>query len=115
MPNFNKRFTDVLTLSRSVKRAHWTPTDRSVKLGEEFGEFSEAVLHKRGLLPHKTMKEPIEGEAADIVICTLDTLASVYPELTPEEVINMLNEQLKLKVHKWHSIQEAYKEVINEL
>ena len=80
------------------------PLVRHAKMVEESGEFAEALLHKLGHLPHKTMKEPIEGEVADIIICALDTLRSVYMDMSREEFENMLQNQLDLKSKKWESI-----------
>lgn len=74
---------------------------------EEVGEFSEALLHKLGYLPHKTMKEPLEGEAADIIICVIDTMAAAYPDLSYEELNDMLIEQLVKKSRKWITVMAA--------
>ena len=79
----------------------WSPLVRNAKIMEEVGEFSEALLFKLGHLPHKKMKEPIEGEAADVILCILDTLASVYPEMTHDELSEMLEKQLIKKSQKW--------------
>ena len=79
----------------------WPALVRNAKIMEEVGEFSEALLFKLGHLPHKNMKEPIEGEAADIILCVIDTLASVYPELTASELSDMLEKQLTKKSQKW--------------
>jgi NTP pyrophosphatase (non-canonical NTP hydrolase) len=80
---------------------------RGLKLGEEFGEFSEALLHSQGLLPHKEMKEPLVGEAADVIICTLDALAGAHPDWAPEYLIDRLNEQLDKKSDKWLRVMRA--------
>lgn len=77
---------------------------RHTKLTEECGEFAEALLHKLGYLPHKTMKEPIEGEAADVIICVIDTLREVYQDLSKEEFFDMLQKQLDLKGQKWDNV-----------
>ena len=53
---------------------------------EEVGEFSEALMHKMGFLPHKTMKEPLVGEAADVIITVLDTLSAAYPRRFPRSI-----------------------------
>ena len=74
---------------------------RNSKIMEELGEFSEALLHKLGFLPHKKMKEPIEGEAADIIICVIDALAGAYPDKSETELVDMLELQLTLKSEKW--------------
>ncbi len=80
------------------------PLVRHAKLVEESGEFAEALLHKLGFLPHKTMKEPIEGEVADIIICALDTLRSVYQDMDKQEFLDMLQKQLDLKSKKWEDV-----------
>lgn len=77
---------------------------RHAKLTEEAGEFAEALLHHFGWLKHKTMKEPIEGEAADMIICIIDTLRDVYQDLTKEEFEAMLQKQLDKKGQKWESV-----------
>ena len=79
------------------------PLARNAKAMEELGEFSEALLHKLGHLPHKTMKEPIEGEAADVIICIIDALAGAYPELSADELHKMLKAQVEKKSQKWIS------------
>lgn len=80
---------------------------RNAKIMEELGEFSEALLHKLGHLPHKTMKEPIEGEAADVIICVVDALAGVYPSLNADELYEMLQLQLSKKSDKWVKVMHA--------
>jgi NTP pyrophosphatase (non-canonical NTP hydrolase) len=77
---------------------------RHAKMTEECGEFAEALLHNLGYSPHKTMKEPIEGEAADVIICVIDVLREVYRDLSTEEFKSMLQYQLDLKSKKWESI-----------
>jgi len=93
-----------------------TPTNnfpvlaRNSKIMEELGEFSEALLHKLGMLPHKEMKEPIEGEAADVIICVIDALAGAYPEMTAEGLTGMLEFQLGKKSLKWKTVMEIRNE-----
>ena len=77
---------------------------RSTKLTEEVGEFAEALLHHEGYLPHKVMKEGIEGEAADIIICVIDVLVAAYPTLSDTEIVDLVNAQLHLKSEKWRTI-----------
>ncbi len=79
---------------------------RNSKIMEELGEFSEALMHKLGYLPHKTMKEPLMGEAADVIICVLDTLSAAYPELTEDELYNELQEQFVKKSEKWKTVMK---------
>lgn len=81
-----------------------------VKLMEEVGEFAEAFNHSKGNLPHKTMKENIEGEAADVIICALSVLARVYKDKSPNEIIDILTLQLKLKSDKWLKVIDYAKQ-----
>lgn len=96
-------------LTQIVKQAQQSdnllpPQVRSAKLMEEVGEFAETVLVAHGYLTHKKPKEPPEGEAADVIICVLDTLAGVYPELSPEWLIDSLMVQLIKKRAKWTDV-----------
>ena len=77
---------------------------RHAKLVEESGEFAEAVNHKLGYLPHKTMKEPAMGEVADVIICVLDTARSLHLELSDDEFKAELQKQLDLKSKKWETV-----------
>lgn len=52
------------------------------------------------------MKEPIEGEVADVIICVLDTLRAVYPEQTPTEFLAMVQYQIDKKSARWANIIE---------
>ena len=89
------------------RRSHNDLLYRQVKLSEETGELAEAVLHVEGFSPHKKMKEPIEGEVADVVICALDILMEAYPEDSVEESKERLFKALDLKSLKWVKIVEA--------
>ena len=80
---------------------------RLAKLMEEAGELAEAVTHSQGLSPHKTMKEPLEGEVADVVICALDVLAQTYPELSSTRLLEILANQLNKKTTKWRELKDA--------
>jgi len=82
----------------------WPPLARLGKVMEETGEFAETIMHIQGFLPHKSPKETPIGEAADVLICTIDTLASVYPELSPEHIIEELLKSIKHKSKKWKEV-----------
>ena len=73
---------------------------------EEVGEFSEALLHKLNYLPHKTMKEPLAGEAADVILCILDTMSAAYPELSEEALGSLILEQMEKKTQKWKDVMK---------
>lgn len=98
-------FKNLFTIAGSAIN-NWPALVRNAKIMEEVGEFSEALLHKLGHLPHKTMKEPIEGEAADVILCVLDTLSAAYPDLTPDQLTDMLELQLAKKAIKWQMIMD---------
>jgi NTP pyrophosphatase (non-canonical NTP hydrolase) len=101
-------FLELIKLARS--RYNTRPLFvRNSKIMEEVGEFSEALMFKEGFLPHKTMKEPLEGEAADVIMCIVDTLTGSYADKTNEEINDMLIAQLTLKSEKWQRVmQEQY-------
>lgn len=67
----------------------------------ELGEFAEAVEHHQGHLPYKTMKEPVEGEAADVIQCVCAILRRIYPDSTTEQLVDMIAMQMEKKTTKW--------------
>jgi hypothetical protein len=97
------QLTKVIEQSRTIKY-EFPPLARLGKVFEEGGEFSETVMHSLGYLPHKAPKESPFGEAADVIICLVDTLASVYPMLSPAHITDMLEEQLVIKSEKWKRV-----------
>ncbi len=106
-------FQDVFELSRG--NTNTLPVlARNAKLMEETGEFSQALLHKLGYLPHKTMNEPLMGEGADVILCLLDTLASAHPEMDPNELLEALSEQLKKKSLKWKQVMTIRAEIVGK-
>lgn len=99
---------DIINEALNISRADKKPTlFKITKLQEEGGELAEAVLYNEGFLPHKTMKEPLVGEVADVMLVALDVLCASYPHLTNEELIKLLSEQLMLKSAKWKKIVSA--------
>ena len=86
------------------KRDQFSVFARNAKLMEEIGEFSEALLHNQGLLPHKQMKEPLEGEVADVIICLLYTYLVTNPSLTAQDLQRTIGEQLNKKLMVWERI-----------
>lgn len=75
-----------------------------LKLFEEGGELAEAVNHKCGYLPHKTMKEPLVGEVADVINTAVSIFAKAHPELTTAEMVDLLVTQMNTKNKKWASL-----------
>jgi hypothetical protein len=98
-----KQLIAILEQSRTIKY-DFPPLARLAKMFEEGGEFSETAMNHLGYLPHKTPKESPFGEADDVIITVLDTLGSLYPELSPERVGEILESQLLLKCGKWQRV-----------
>jgi NTP pyrophosphatase (non-canonical NTP hydrolase) len=97
----------LMKISRTQSLGLFPTLARNAKIMEEVGEFSEALLHKLGYLPHKEMKEPLVGEAADVIITVIDTLCAAYPEMNEEQLIMTLNEHLRLKSEKWKKVTKV--------
>jgi hypothetical protein len=70
-------------------------------LTSEVGELAEAIEYHEGHLPHKTMKEPLVGEIADVVQCAMSILARVTPALTNDLRLQLLADNLESKTNKW--------------
>lgn len=75
-----------------------------LKLMEEVGELAECINFAQGYLPHKQMKEPLIGEAADVIQNVLAILAKAYPDWTQSEIIRGLDNHLQKKTDKWESV-----------
>lgn len=74
----------------------------TIKLSEEHGEFSEAMLKDLGFLKHKE-REPNElmHEAADMVLVLLAALAKHYPENHHEDIAEALSTAIDTKMEKY--------------
>lgn len=72
----------------------------SLKLMEEVGELSEQVLVLQGHIK-KPVKEPIEGEVADVINCVLSVLVKAYPEKNVYEIFSLLTSAMAVKNQKW--------------
>lgn len=86
-----------------VKADGWTISDGLAKLNEETGELSEAALIKTGKL---TSKGPFKygsdfEEAADSIICIVDTIARLNPNLDPLFVYSELLAAIDKKSQIW--------------
>ena len=91
---------DIIEFARSIPEKRFPVLASLGKLTEETGEFAEATLVVNGYID-KTLKEPMAGELADIIICALDVYSRSNELYSPEEVIQILEAQLKLKTKKW--------------
>lgn len=94
-------FKRILTLAADDVKG---PESMGLKLMEEVGEYAETINFALGYLPHKQMKESPFGEAADVIQNVLAILRKLYPELSDDRILEILEEQLILKTDKWQSI-----------
>jgi NTP pyrophosphatase (non-canonical NTP hydrolase) len=86
-----------------VQKDGWTISDGLAKLNEETGEFAEATLIKTGKI---TNKGPFKygsdfEEAADSIICIVDTITRLNPDLDPMFVYTELLAAIDKKSQKW--------------
>lgn len=81
-----------------------------LKLMEEVGEFAETINHHLGYLPHKRMKEPVIGEAADVIQNVIAILARIYPDKSGSDISLMLQQYLESKTNKWEYVLVEAKE-----
>lgn len=80
---------------------------RILKLGEEFGEVSEAYLSVSSQKNSKNKTwDNVREELVDLLVITIDTLLIQLPidktEVTNETIINLLN----IKLNKWQKKKE---------
>ena len=99
----SKVFQDIASQGRTLKYP-FPALARLSKLFEEGGEFAETVMHNQGYLPHKVPKETPFGEAADVIICVVDTLSACYPDLSPEWIAESLANHIRSKREKWKQV-----------
>ena len=64
----------------------WTSESALLKLNEEVGEVSEALLVETGLMPHKKLSEDSYSEAIDVILCLLDVFrdAPINVQFNPQ-------------------------------
>lgn len=74
---------------------------KGLKACEEMGELATAALYEQGYLQHKKVTESSFGEAADVIICVLDLLQALHPNLSHKQVILELASSLDTKFQKW--------------
>ena len=93
----------------------WKVSDILAKSMEELGEFSTACLIKQGKIRNKTLEhdhQPFE-EAADVLICMLDAITRLYPNMAASEVYPLFLYWIDKKRQKWvDKVLEEHKEHI---
>lgn len=107
MPEYeNELLYDIIKLSRKIQplaeELDWSIADILAKMTEEVGEFAEAVQIERGKLSYKNKElEAPFYEAADAIICMVNTLARLYPKKSPAQVYTLLHHGIKKKANLW--------------
>jgi NTP pyrophosphatase (non-canonical NTP hydrolase) len=94
--------SEVLAFSSKISDKRYPILASMGKLTEEVGEFAEATLVSLGYI-NKELKEPYAGELADCIICLLDVYSRSNPLYSDQDIADVLNEQLRIKVSKWKS------------
>lgn len=97
--DFQTTFVDLL----SAIKQHETMPDWALglKLGEEAGEVSEALLKAKGYLRHKELKEDVLHEIADVFNVCLGILVQRYQNKSVDEIFDMLNQAVYKKGQKY--------------
>lgn len=67
---------------------------RGYKFSEECGEFMVEVAIELGISGKTVGKDGVIGEAADVCITCLDIVHRLYPDLTEEQFIEVLDRKL---------------------
>jgi len=106
-PLLGYALTDAAELTRELETA--PPAILGLKLAEECGEFAEALSKELGYLQHKELKEPLMGEAADIINVVLATLVMTYPDKPLGDLIRELRDHMEIKNIKYKNILENYR------
>jgi NTP pyrophosphatase (non-canonical NTP hydrolase) len=99
--SFVDTFARIVRLGREDAKG---PEAMGLKLMEEVGEFAEAINFACGYLPHKKMKEPAIGEAADAIQNVICILGVLYPDKSPHELFAELTIWLDKKTDKWEEV-----------
>lgn len=97
---------EIISMSKyySSMKSSWGVLAVNSKLAEEYGEFIIETMIRIGLINDKPSNdESIFEEAADVMICLLDSLTKCCPELTENEICANLDKALSKKKRKWDS------------
>lgn len=95
----------------------WGVSDVLAKSIEELGEFSTACLIKQGKIRDKILEhdyQPFE-EAADTMICMLDAITRLYPNMAASEIYILFLHYVDSKRKKWVDkvLEEHREHIIN--
>lgn len=100
--NLQSVFEELLVMCREYDTApDWA---HGLKLGEEVGEVNECILKGNGFLQHKTLKEDVMHEVADVMNTCCALLTSHYPDLSPKELTEALTDAMMKKGTKYAKV-----------
>lgn len=101
-----KELINIVNFGKTIPLERWSVQDATTKLFEEGGELVEAAQIKVGKLPHKEYKIEHEfEESADTILCTLDILQKLNPNMSAEDILDKLLTWLIKKSNKWQNVQ----------
>ena len=100
--NLDNVFSDLIKMCREYDDApDWA---HGLKLGEECGEVQECILKANGFLEHKTLKEDVLHEVADVMNTCCALLSSHYPDHLPDELVDALTSAMMKKGTKYAKV-----------
>jgi len=103
--NLEEVFRNLLIMCREYDNApDWA---HGLKLGEECGEVQECILKGNGFLKHKTLKEDVVHEVADVMNTCCALLSSHYPDHLPDELLDALTNAMIKKGTKYAKVLEV--------
>jgi hypothetical protein len=98
---FKSMVEQILATSKSINDGR-ERLDVLAKAGEEMGELAQEVLISLGKHYKQPGPDGVVGEAIDVIVCMVDMIYGVYPDITEQ----ILQEILEKKLTKWKTSQE---------
>lgn len=77
------------------------------QLMQEVGELAQEVEIKEGFIRKFPGEDGILGEAVDVITCALDLIWLNSPNLTNEEIEEIIESTMKQKLEKWKHKQRV--------
>ena len=100
--SIEKVFDDLLCMTRYLD--HSPDWAHGLKLGEECGEVLECILKGNGFLAHKSLKEDVLHEVADVMNTCCALLTSHYPDMVPDDILDALANAMIKKGEKYKKV-----------
>lgn len=104
-PKFKSVVEQIIATSQDINDGR-ERLDVLAKSGEEMGELSQEVLISLGKHYKQPGPDGVVGEALDVIVCMVDMIYGVYPDITED----ILQEILEKKLSKWKNTQEKKNE-----